>query len=377
MQTDNELIKSYCRDRSENAFTELVRRHINMVFSAAVRETRGNAALAEEITQSVFTELARKADRLTGHPTLAGWLFTCVRHMSANALRAEERRKRRELQSQTMNELLSSDPSEEDWRQIQPALHDAMHQLNEKDRAVIVLRFLEERSLRDVALALGLNENAAHVRIHRALEKLRDLLAKRGITSTAGGLASCLAGTPVVPAPSSLVATVAMSALAASKTTSTTLGLIALLTMSKLKLSIIVVVIAACLLTTFVLVHQRSPGGQLSKGVPSGLAFAGYATPEATLQTECWAMSKGDAKLFLDGMTSEKHRQMEDSVMAKGGGMNASQITGFKILNKENISADEIVLTVRFEGGDNRDGEQKMRLQRLNGEWKVADATRQ
>src|SRR5262249_775917 len=157
-----------------------------------VRETRGNEGLAEDITQAVFSELARKAASLTNHPALAGWLYTCVRRMSANVLRAQDRRQRRELQSQIMNELLSSD-SESRWRQSQPVLDDAMHQLNETERNAIVLRFFEERSLREVALVLGLNENAAHVRVHRALDKLRLLLAKRGITSTAAGLAASIA----------------------------------------------------------------------------------------------------------------------------------------------------------------------------------------
>jgi hypothetical protein len=191
-----------------------------------------------------------------------------------------------------MNELATVNSSESSWRQIQPLLDDAMHQLNEKERTVIVLRFFEERSLKEVALALGLNENSAHVRIHRALERLRFLLAKRGITSTASGLATALGFGAVISAPSSLAGSVVATSLAVPTTTSTTISLIAFMTLTKLKLAIVVCLIAG-LLTTVFLVREQAFG-------TSRLAFAGYATPEATLQTECWALSQQDYRLFLD-----------------------------------------------------------------------------
>src|SRR5262245_28215829 len=185
MITDAELLRHYAHERSENAFTELVLRHIDLVYSAALREARGDASTAEDITQAVFLELARKASKLAGHPALAGWLYSCVRRMTANARRAEDRRHRREQEAQTMNDLLSPNSSESDWRHVQPVLDDAMHELGETDRTAVVLRFFEERSLKEIGLALGLNENAARMRVDRALEKLQALLAKRGITSTA------------------------------------------------------------------------------------------------------------------------------------------------------------------------------------------------
>lgn len=375
MQTDSELIRSYSENHCEDAFTEFVGRHIDMVYAAALRETRGNAALAEEITQSVFIELARKGGRLAGHPALAGWLYTCVRRMGANFLRAEKRRMRREIESHTMSELHAADSTESNWRQIQPVLDDAMHQLNEKDRTAVVLRFFEERSLRDIALALGLNENAAHVRVHRALEKLRHLLAKRGITSTAQGLAVSLATGAVVAAPKSLAVGITASALTVSTTTSSTVGILTLITMSKLKLIAIAALVAACFVTTTLLVrHRHPPPAPSALTGSSGLAYAGYATPEATVQTECWAMSNGDSKLFLEGMTPEKRQRMQGKISAntgKTGG--ALKVTGFNILNKETISPDEVVLTVRLDG-DSQPGVQEMRLQRLDGEWKVAEA---
>src|SRR5260221_1415224 len=233
MQTDVELLRRYAEHRSENAFAELVQRHIDLVYSAALREAHGDSAQAEDITQAVFAELARKSSSLGRHPALAGWLYTCVRQMTANARRAEDRRQRREQEAQTMNELLSSDSSDPIWRQVQPVLDDAMHELSEADRAAVVLRFFEERSLKEVGLALGLNENAARMRVDRALEKLRNVLAKRGVTSTASGIAAAIAAGAVVSAPTALTASVVTSALAVTaSTTSTTLTALKFMTMT-------------------------------------------------------------------------------------------------------------------------------------------------
>src|SRR5437762_6974732 len=246
MATDAELMQAYAQDRSESAFTELVQRHIDLVYSAVLREVHGDAFLAEDVTQAVFAELARKASSLFRHPALAGWLYTCVRRMAANVRRAEDRRQRREQEAQTMNELLTSDPSESVWRQVQPVLDDAMHELSEADRTAVVLRFFEGRSLKEVGLTIGLNENAAHMRVDRALEKLQIQLAKRGITSAASRLTVALAASAVVSAPTGLAAGVASGALTATLAApSTTFTVLKLMTMTKLKISAASALIAA------------------------------------------------------------------------------------------------------------------------------------
>src|SRR5688572_3022572 len=106
MESDRELLKRYAADGSEAAFRELVERHIKLVYAAALRQSGNNAALAEDITQAVFTELARRARKLVGHAALAGWLYTCVRRMAANTRRAEDRRQHREQEAFMMNQLL-------------------------------------------------------------------------------------------------------------------------------------------------------------------------------------------------------------------------------------------------------------------------------
>jgi RNA polymerase sigma factor (sigma-70 family) len=213
METDNQLLESYANRSSEPAFRELVQRHINLVYTAALRETNSNSALAEDIAQSVFTELARRARELTRHPALAGWLYSCVRRMAANMRRAEIRRHRRELEAISMNELLAPDPHDQLWEQLRPVLDDVMHELAEPDRAAVVLRFFEGRPLKEVGVALGLTENAARMRVERALAKLNALLSRRGIKSTTSTLAAALGVGAVLSAPAALGATIASSAL--------------------------------------------------------------------------------------------------------------------------------------------------------------------
>src|SRR6185436_3855574 len=118
MANDNELLREYARSASEAAFAELVHRHLNMVYATALRETGGDADLAQELTQLVFVELSRKAAGLVSHPALAGWLYTSVRWMAANTRRAEDRRQHRQREYQSMSELHSSDSADSTWQQL-------------------------------------------------------------------------------------------------------------------------------------------------------------------------------------------------------------------------------------------------------------------
>jgi RNA polymerase sigma factor (sigma-70 family) len=208
--SDIELLGRYAREGTETAFAELVRRHLDMAYSAALREARGDSGLAQEIAQSVFVELARKAKSLANHPALAGWIYTCVRHMAANARRAEARRLQRELEAQAMREL--HEDGETGWAQLRDELDDAIHDLEEADRTAVALRFLEGRSHREVGGALGVTENAARMRVDRALEKLREAIGRRGIKSTASALTAAMAAGALTQAPSGFAAMVTATA---------------------------------------------------------------------------------------------------------------------------------------------------------------------
>ncbi len=237
MSNDTELLRQYVKDRSEPAFAQLVKEHLNLVYSAALRETNGDWAQAQDLAQAVFTELARKSARLLRHPSLAGWLYVTVRHLAANLRRTDQRRRCREEEAQSMSELSSKEAPEQVWHEVRPVLDDALHELNEADRSALVLRFLEDRSLKDVGLVLGLRENAARMRVDRALDKLRGLLARRGITSTASGLTAALAVGAITPAPEALAATISSTVLAGGALAgSTTLTLMNLMTISKASL---------------------------------------------------------------------------------------------------------------------------------------------
>ena len=263
MFTDTELLRQYAWEHGEGAFAELVGRHVNLVYSAAMREAGGDAALAEDLSQAVFAELARKAPQLLRHPSLAGWLYTCVRHVAANQRRADARRRQREQSASSMNETPSSETPEAVWSQIRPLLDDAMHELGETDRAAVVQRFFEDQSLRDVGNSLGLSENTARMRVDRALEKLRALLARRGIDSTASGLAAALAVGAVVPAPAALAASIAASSLAgAAVVTTNSLTWVQVIAMTKLKIGVVSALIVAGVATP---VWQQTRVNQLAR----------------------------------------------------------------------------------------------------------------
>ena len=242
MNNDTELLRRYVEAGSECAFSDLVREHLNLIYSTALRETSGDRAQAEDLSQAVFTEFARKSRRLLGHPCVAGWLYTTVRHLAANWRRSDRHRRQREQEAQSMNELLAAVPHNEVWQRIGPVLDDALHDLKETDRAVVVLRFLEERTLAEVGVRLGLSEEAARARVDRALEKLRGLLARRGITSTASGLAAALAIGAITPAPAALASSIAGAALAGATvatTGSTALCLLKVMSITKTQVMVI------------------------------------------------------------------------------------------------------------------------------------------
>ena len=152
MSEDAQLLRRYATDRSEAALAELIRRHVDLVYSAALRQVNGDAHGAQDVTQLVFSELARQAKPLSCHPALTGWLYTTTRQMACHAIRSAQRRIAREQMAHTMNELLRQPAAEPDWEHLRPVLDDAMHELNQADRVAVLLRFFKNKSLREVGL---------------------------------------------------------------------------------------------------------------------------------------------------------------------------------------------------------------------------------
>ncbi len=233
---DAKLVRLHAEQHSEEAFAELVRRHIGLVHSAALRQVGGNGSAAADITQAVFIELAWQSARLTRHPALVGWLYTTTHQMAAHYIRDETRRLRREHEAHAMQELHRSDhDADADWDRIHPVIDAAMHDLGETDRVAVLLRFFERRPFAEVGARLGLSENGARMRVDRALEKLRAKLEKHGVTSTASALAAALAGPAVAAAPAALVETITATAITALAATTSTIQLPTLMAFAKLK----------------------------------------------------------------------------------------------------------------------------------------------
>jgi RNA polymerase sigma factor (sigma-70 family) len=250
MTPDSELLKRFARTNSEDAFAELVKRHVNLVYSAALRQVNGDAHLAQDVAQSVFADLARKAGPLSRRESLTGWLYTSAHFAAAKIARTEHRRHDRE--EKFMRESTNETAPAADWEQIRPALDDAMHELKETDREAILLRYFENRQFAEVGVKLGLNENAARMRVERALEKLRAIMAKRGVV-TAAALASVISANAVQLAPATLAVTLTAGSISAAGTG--TFTLLKIMTMTNLKFGISALVVAGTT-TAFVVQHQ-------------------------------------------------------------------------------------------------------------------------
>ena len=139
MTPDNELLRLYSARGDEAAFAEVVRRHLNLVYGLAVRLLNGNAALAEDVTQSVFTDLARKAGQLRQHETVVGWLHTSARYAAAKAIRAEATRVHHEQEASAMNDPATT--TVDSFAQLRPLLDEAVGDLNDRERDAVLLRF--------------------------------------------------------------------------------------------------------------------------------------------------------------------------------------------------------------------------------------------
>jgi RNA polymerase sigma factor (sigma-70 family) len=244
MTDDAELLRRFAEENSDEAFRELVRNRIDFVYNAALRQVGGDAHLAQDVAQTVFLDLARKGRVLAQRPSIAGWLYTSTRFAAANALRTRSRRHHREQEAHTMQQILSAHSAAAiDWHELRPVLDDAMYELGEKDREAILLRFFENRPLAEVGAKLGLAENSARMRVDRALEKLRERLARRGITSTAAALGAAIATQPVNAAPAGLASTVAGVSLAGAAVAgggiAVTLWTLELMNMTKLTIGIV------------------------------------------------------------------------------------------------------------------------------------------
>jgi len=256
IETDLQLLERYTRHQAEEAFAELVRRRINLVYSAALRQVRV-PQLAEEVAFSTFADLARAASRLAPDTVVVAWLYQVARRTAIDVVRREASRQARE---QVATEISAMNAPAAPWTEIEPLLDEAMHALDEADRTALLLRYFENKSLREVGLTLGTGEDAARKRVDRAVERLRGWFARRGVTTGVGGIGALISAHAVQAAPAGLAGSIAaatppaagalVSATLAADTSQGWLGLllapiVAMTTATKITIALALIVAAA------------------------------------------------------------------------------------------------------------------------------------
>jgi RNA polymerase sigma factor (sigma-70 family) len=321
--TDMDLLRQYADGNSDAAFAALVSRHVDLVYSAALRKT-GNLHAAEEITQAVFIILAQKAGRILDKTILPGWLYQTARLTASSFLRRETRRVRREQEAFMQTEPYTVAP-DETWEQLAPLLEDAMGQLGDKDRAAVVLRFFGGKSFAEVATAAGVSENAAKKRVGHALEKLHRYFSRRGVSSTAAIIAGAISTHSVQVAPVALAkavtaVAVAKGATASSSTLTLIKGALKIMAWTKAKTTIVIGVAAiftAAVVTPIVIHghHQPNPSGTLNSAGTTSPTSANPKTPDEATRAIFETWGKGDWNGFYDkfgepGVSREKYDQL-------------------------------------------------------------------
>ena len=255
MTETKQLLAEYAETGSEPAFRELTSRYVDLVHSAALRLVNGDLHLAQDVTQTVFADLSRLARSLSSDVMLGGWLHRHTCFVASKTMRAERRRVARERQAVEMN--ATEDHSAANLALVAPILDEAINQLNAEDRTAILLRFFEQQDFQSVGVALGSNEEAARKRVDRALGKLESHLKHRGVALSAVALGSTLAASAVSAAPVGLAVSISTIAIAGTAGSGvTTITILKIMSMTKLKVGIITAVVAAGVSIPWVMQHN-------------------------------------------------------------------------------------------------------------------------
>lgn len=322
MTDDAELLRRYVQSASEAAFAELVQRYIGLVYHAARRQVGGDAAAAEDVTQAVFSLLARKAASLLRHESLAGWLHATARFAALQTLRAERRRRSREQEAHDMQELSSDARTAAAWERLRPVIDQALGELSESDREAVLLRYFAGLPLAQIGEKFKVTENTARMRVDRALAKLQAVLMRRGVTSTAAILDAVLVGEASGATPVGLAATVTGTALASKGAAMTSL---AFMSMFKFSTGIVAVAATAGLVG---LVLQYQANVQLRDDVASLQQKAAELT-EVRAEKERLAKSQADSEFQVAALRAENLQlQAQAAAASKSpGAINAAGVS--------------------------------------------------
>ena len=211
-QSDHDLLQAHLNDPSGSDFGVLVDRHLPLVHSVARRITRNDEA-ARDISQTVFLKLVKKAPKIPTTLPLTAWFHRETHSASVDHIRSEVRRQKRE---QIALSLDAMNNDQESWDALAPEIDGAIDELSEKDRSLVLLRFYQNKTHSQIATQLGIKVDAARMRSSRALEKLRAILGKKGITTSAALLATTISGNAVTAPPATLATTITTSATASA-----------------------------------------------------------------------------------------------------------------------------------------------------------------
>ena len=315
-RSDFEWLQQFALAGNQNAFRELVRRHIELVFATALHKL-GDAGVAEEISQNVFGVLARKAWQFAPDDSLPAWLHKTTVLESKSWLRGEMRRGRREQTAAELGTTMKTSHDQPAFNALVPLLDDGLLSLRERDRAALLLRYYEKRSLREVGGLLGVSEDTAQKRVQTALEKLSDFFQRRGFkTATVTAAAAALQHTSasVSAATASSIAGVALQA-APPVLVGVGAWLARMAAMTKVQTAVICLIVAAAPVS-WQWNRQREAAANLTQ-INASLADA--QSEFSSLQTEVERLrgrsAKLDAKLAdatsFDEQREAKLRQFE------------------------------------------------------------------
>ncbi|HZZ19614.1 MAG TPA: sigma-70 family RNA polymerase sigma factor [Opitutaceae bacterium] len=244
---DAELLRSYADRADENALGELIERHMGFVYAVALRRVNGNVHHAQDVTQQVLVDMGRKAKALSHHPSPKAWLFTAARFAAAKLMKAEQRRRARE-EAHSMDESHGQDTPPAQWDRLRPALDEALEHLGNRDRKALVQRFFEGLTFAQIGKRDGVTEDGARLRVNRALGKMADIMKRRGLESTAAGLALELTAEASASAPPAIARAVAQGTLGVLRShaaASATAGIHSVISSSKVALSLSAAVVIA------------------------------------------------------------------------------------------------------------------------------------